>query len=69
MLRVHGMHVRRAANMTDSVYADVRIKKTLGGNLLDEMRSATIQWLAAPLRGDTLAAELLLLQLVTRCAF
>jgi hypothetical protein len=68
VLRVHAMHVRRSPNMAGSPYDGLRIKTTLEGGLLDEMRSAGIKWLARALAGDALAAELLLLQLTTRCA-
>jgi hypothetical protein len=67
VLRVHAMHVRRATNMAGSPYEAVRIKTTLVGGLLREMRAAAVAWLAAPLAGNALAAELLLLQLITRC--
>jgi hypothetical protein len=67
-LRVHAMMVRRAPNMAGSPYDGLLLKRSLEGDLFSSMRSATIEWLARPLGGDLLAAELLLLQLTARCA-
>lgn len=67
-LRVHAVRVERFANLTCSPYDSLHIKRTLSGGLLHEMREACIAWLAAPLGGDLLAGELLLLQLVSRYA-
>ena len=67
-LRVHAMVVQRAPNMDGSPYDGMLLKRSLSGDLHASMRAATVEWLAAPLGGDTLAAELLLLQLITRRA-
>lgn len=61
------MIVHRAPNMAGSPYDGMLLKRSLSGDLHASMRAATVEWLAAPLGGDILAAELLLLQLITRC--
>jgi hypothetical protein len=67
-LRVHAMVVRRVPNMAGSPYDGLLLKRSLEGDLFAAMRAATIEWLAQTLGGDSLAAELLLLQLVSRYA-
>lgn len=80
MLRVHAVHVIRqpgqsarsdgaggeGVELAAGPFGLLQVKKTLAAAQMQEMRAATLAWLEDALGGDVLAAELVLLALVTR---
>lgn len=60
------MHVQRFSNQGCSPYDLLLVKRTLASDFMTSMRTAAIQWLAAPFGGDELLGELLLLQLLCK---
>jgi hypothetical protein len=60
------MHLQRFSNLDCSPFDLMLVKRTLASDFMASMRVAAIQWLAAPLGGDELLGELLLLQLLCK---
>lgn len=68
LLRVHAVQVDRLPNLGGSPFDGMHIKTSMSAEAMAPLRAECIRWLAVPLGGDALAAELLLLQLLSRCA-